>query len=52
VNVSATVDGEGALTITNGITNSVGEVVLQVIGDISEAVTLTATAIIADNEAI
>lgn len=52
VNVSATVDGEGELTITNGITNSKGEVVLEVIGDTSEAVTITATALIADNEAI
>lgn len=52
VNVSATVDGAGELTITNGITNALGEVVLQVIGDTSELVTLTATATIADNEAI
>lgn len=52
VNVSATVDGEGELTITNGITNSRGEVVLQVIGGTNEAITLTATALIADNEAI
>lgn len=52
VNVSGAISGTGVLTITHGVTNEYGEVVLAAVGDTAAIATVTATATIADNEAI
>lgn len=52
VNVSGAISGTGTLTISNGVTNEFGEVVLEAVGDTAASTTVTAIATIADNEAI
>lgn len=52
VNVSASISGIGTLTVTNGVTDEFGEVVLEAAGDTAAVATITTTATIADNEAI